>query len=232
MKFRLSALLAIAFIWGLSACKKNDDAPKVVPQVETLFVNASAEPVNVYRNGSRLNTTATIDTATYTKYYLVPQGQQSYQVKKPFDIATNSIQTLFSITVPADDYYYHSLFITDENVNDAFPIIDKLDTTSKTDTCFIRFVNSSPGSGGLDFAYGNTTQFKDIPFKKAGDFTFVNTATGASASLLIALKVFNTGTSTVLATDSVQLSSGSSYTFYTVGKPGTTGFGIRMIQNL
>ena len=185
--------------------------------------------------GSRLNSTATLDTASYTKYFNVPQGEQSYQIKKPFDINTNTVQSLFSITIPEDEYYYHSLFITDEKVDDAFAVTDPLGglfPAAKTDTCAIRFVNSTPGSTGFDVTYGNISLSKNLTFKQAGQFTYVSTTLGASVNLLIALKVLSTGTTTALVTDSVQLNSNGAYTFYTVGKPGTTGFGIRMIENL
>ncbi|MBV8390793.1 MAG: hypothetical protein JO080_13400, partial [Mucilaginibacter sp.] len=95
MKIRLSALFVIAFIIGLSACKKTyDDAPKVVSQVALNVVNASADTVNIYLNGSRLNTTSAILPGYSTGYYRVPKGQQIYEIKKPFNIYANAIQTL------------------------------------------------------------------------------------------------------------------------------------------
>jgi hypothetical protein len=232
MKIRLSVLLAIVFIIGLSACKKNDDAPAVVTQIRLNVVNASVDTFNFYLNGGRKNTTSTIVPGTITGYYYVPSGQQSYQVKEPFNTTTNTIQTLFSITLPADTNLFRSLFITDATAVDAFVTDDIPNGTSKTDTCYIRFVNASPGSGGLDMALGNTTQFSNIPFKKAGDFVYADITLGASTtSGLIPLKVFAHGSTTPLVIDSVSLNAGSSYTFYSQGKVGTSGFSVGNILN-
>lgn len=227
MKIRLSALLAIAFIMGVSACKKtNNDAPTIVSQVGLNVVNASADTFNVYLNGSRLNTTSTILPGYSTGYYAVPKGQQSYQIKKPFNTVTNTIQTLFSITVPVDNNLNHSLFVTDGTAANAFSTVDNFQADTIDKTCLIRFVNSSPGSGGLDMSYADTTRFSNIPFKTAGNFTSVSTVNGASASGLIPLKIFNNGSTTPLLIDSVALSEKRSCTVYTLGKPGDTGFTI------
>lgn len=226
MKVRLLALFAIALITGISACKKNNDAPTVIPQVGLNVVNASADTFNVYLNGSRLNSTSTILPGYSTGYYSVPGGQQSFQIKKPFDMAASTIQTLFSITLPADTNINHSLFVTDETAGDAFVTVDNFYSDTTSSTCFIRFVNSSPGSGGLDMSCGSATLFSNILFKSAGNFTLVNTVDGASLSGLTPIKIFTTGSTTPLLIDSVGLSANAHYTIYTLGKPGSSGFNI------
>ena len=152
MRTRIPALLTIAFIISFSACKKNNDAPTVTPMVNLAVINASTDTFNFYLNGKRKNTTSTIPPGFPTVYYLVPKGEQSYQIKKPFNIATNTIQTLFSVTIPADTNQFHTLFVTDETTADAFVTVDKLQSDTVNNTCFIRFVNSSAGSGGLDLS--------------------------------------------------------------------------------
>lgn len=233
MKIRFSALLAIAIIIALSACKKKyDDAPAVINQVRLNVVNASADTFNFYLNGSRKNTTSTILPGTITGYYFVPAGVQSYQLKKPFNIATNTVQTLFSITLPADSNVYRSLFVTDGTAANAFPTDDIPNGTTKTDTCFIRFVNASPGSGPLDMALGSTTQFPNVAFKSVTGSVYASTTLGADTiSGLIPIKVFAHGSTTPLATDSVSLQQGASYTFFLQGKAGTPGYSIGTIKN-
>src|SRR6266700_6935581 len=132
MNIRLSMLFVITAILGLSACKKNNDAPTVIPQVGLNVINASVDTFNLYLNGTRQNSTATILPGYSTGYYPVPAGQQSYQIRKQFNTATNTIQTLFSITSPADTNPYHSLFSTGETASEAFFSVDLLqtDTTS------------------------------------------------------------------------------------------------------
>lgn len=222
-------MLAIAFITGLSACKKAyNDAPTVVPQVGFNVINASADTFNIYLNGSRLNSTSTILPGYSTGYYHVDKGQQSYQIKKPFNTATNTIQTLFTIAVPADTNLNHTLFVTDGTASDAFVTIDNFAPIpgSGTDTCYMRFVNSSPGAGALDVTYGGTKLFSSIAFKNKSDFTLVNTVNGASVTGVVPLEIFSAGSTTPLFIDSVSLNQGAHYTFYTLGTPGTKGFAI------
>jgi hypothetical protein len=232
MSIRLLILLIIVFVvGGLSACKKNNDAPTVNQTVGLNVINASADTVNFYLNGTRLNGTSNLLPGYSTGYYPVPVGSQTFQIKKPFNTVTNTMQTLFNITLTSDNNPYHSLFITGPALVDTFTTVDKLDTTSKSDTCFIRFVNASPGTTALDMAYGGTTQFTNRPSKSVTAFTFVNTVTGASINGFIALKVFKAGTTVALATDSVTLVRGSSYTFYSVGVPGSATFSIATMIN-
>lgn len=237
MKIRLSALVIIALIIGLAACKKTyDDAPTVVSQVRLNVINASADTVNVYLNGSRLNTTSAIFPAYSTGYYYIPGGKQTYGIKKPFNVSSNTIQNLFSITLPVDSKdsnLYHTLFITDEKADDAFETKDNFTAFpgSTTDTCYIRFVNSSPGSGPLDVTFGGTKLFSNVAFKSNSEFALINTANGASATGVIPLEVFNAGSTTPLYIDSVSLNSGNYYTFFTLGTPGTTGFTITYRTN-
>jgi hypothetical protein len=230
MKIRLPALFVIALIVGLMACKKKyDDAPTIVSKVKLNIINTSVDTINIYRNGSRLNTTSAILPGYFTAYYDVPEGQQIYEVKKPFNVNTSVVQNLFNITLPADTNFYRTFFITDGKADDAFttPDVFKDDTTATADsTCFIRLVNSSPGSGALTMTFGSTTVSSSIPFKGYSDFALVNIYKEASVTGLIALKIFNSGSSTPLYTDSVSLNSGSNYTVYTLGTPGATGFNV------
>ncbi|MDO3625877.1 DUF4397 domain-containing protein [Mucilaginibacter sp. BT774] len=227
MKIRLSVLFVIALIVGLAACKKKyDDAPSAVSQVRLNVVNASADTVNIYLNGSRLNTTSAILPSYSTGYYYVPEGKQTYEVKKPFNVNTSAVHSLFSITLPADTDFYHTLFITDGKADDAFQTIDSFPEDTTSNTCYIRFVNSSPGSGNLDMSYGGTTLFSAVAFKSYSKLSLISTTNGASVTGLIPIKIFNTGSSTPLYIDSVSLTSGSRYTLYTLGTPGTTGFSL------
>lgn len=231
MKIRLPALFVIALIAGLAACKKKyDDTPTLVSKVKLNVINTSVDTINIYRNGSRLNTTSAILPGYFTAYYDVPEGQQIYEVKKPFNVGTSIVQNLFSITLPADTNFYRTLFVTDGKADDAFttPDIFKADTVTATkdSTCFIRLVNSSPGSGALDMTFGSTTASSNVAFKGHSDFALVSLYKDASVTGVTALKIFNTGSATPLYTDSVTLTPGTNYTIYTLGTPGTTGFNI------
>jgi len=233
MKIRLSALFVVALILGLAACKKKyDDAPTFIHKVALSVVNASPDTVNIYLNGSRLNTTSAILPGYFTRYDSVPRGQQIYEVKKPFNVSTGIVKNLFSITIQ-DTSLQQTLFATDEKADDAFRTTDVFKTASAAvdSTCFIRFVNSSPGSGSLDMTFGNTTVSSNTPFKGYSDFTLVNLYKDASVTGVTALKIFSTGSSTPIYQDSVSLTSGTNYTIYTLGTPGTTGFTVGFKPN-
>jgi len=230
MKIRLPALFLMALIAGLAACKKTyDDAPAVVPTVKLNVINASADTINIYRAGSRLNSTSAILPEFSTAYFDVPEGQQVYEVKKPFNINTNVVQNLFSITLPADTNYYRTLFVTDEKAENAFTVSNIFyqdNTTAADSTCFIRLVNSSPGSGSLTMTFGSTTVASNIPFKGHSDFALVSLYKDASVTGLTALKLYNAGSSTPFYTDSLSLNSVTNYTIYTLGTPGPTSFNV------
>jgi hypothetical protein len=234
MKIRLSALFVIALIVGLVACKKKyDDAPAIVHKVGLSVINASADTVNVYLNGSRLNTISAILPGYFTQYDSVPRGQQIYELKKPFNVSTGIVQNLFSLAIN-DTSLRQTLFVTDQKADDAFKTTDvfKTDTTSAADsTTFIRLVNSSPGSGALDMTFGTTTVSSSIPFKGYSDFMLVNLYKDASVTGVTPLKIFRTGSGTLLYIDSVTLNSGTNYTIYTLGTPGTAGFTIGFKPN-
>lgn len=235
MKIRVQASFLIALMVGLIACKKKyDDAPAIVHKVGLCVLNASLDTINVYLNGSRLNTTSAILPGYFTQYDSVPRGQQIYEVKKPFNISTSIVQNLFSIIIQ-DTSLRQTLFVTDGKAEDAFRTTDifKTDTVKATQdsTCFIRLVNSSPGSGPLDMTFGSTTISSGIPFKGYSDFTVVNLYKDASKTGVTALKIFNTGSGTPLYTDSVTLTLGTNYTIYTLGTPGTAGFNIGFKPN-
>jgi hypothetical protein len=233
MNVRLLALLIIIMI-GLSACGKNNDAPAVYPVSAVSFTNASADSVNLYSNGTRLNSTSNLLPGFSTVYYSVNSGQQAFQVKKPFNPQTNSIQTLFSFPLDMQANQAYSIFITDQTAGNAFSTADNLQTDTARNTCLVRFVNASPDAGSLDMTVG-TTSFKNLAFKSASAFMPVNITAGASATGLITIQIFKSGSATPLAQDSVPLSQNSSYTFYSKGKiagTGNTALGIGATINL
>lgn len=229
-------MFVIILLVGLASCKKKyDDAPTIASKVALDFLNTSTDTINIYQNGSRLNTTSAILPGYFTGYYPVPEGQQIFEIRKPFNVNTGVVQNLFSITLPADTNFYHTLFVTDGKVEDAFRTTDNFQTdtvkATRDSTCFIRLVNSSPGSGPLVMQYGSVTISNGLPFKSYTDFTKVSTTKDASVTGLVALKIFNAGSSAPFYTDSVSLNAGTNYTVYTLGTPGPTGFNIGFKPN-
>jgi len=216
MNIRLIIGIFTAFIIGLTACKKNDDAPTVITSIDSLnVINASADTVNFYLNGTRLNA-SNLYPGGSSGYYTVPSGLQTYQVKNVFNPASSVVKTLFSLPLTLVPHRYNSLFIGGESASQAFSVIDTLQADTAAGKCYVRFVNASPDGGKLDFAAG-TVKFSGQEFKAASGFKQVDTA----SLKLIAL--YQSGSATPLISGHYPLLVGKSYTFYSKGKPGGTG---------
>jgi len=229
MKNSLKGILFIVLLAALSACKKNDDAPKIAAATNLDVINASGDTVNFYLNGSRLNNNNNLYPASASGYFGVLAGAQNYQVKKIFNPVTSSVQTLFNkpLTLSADSNY--SLFIAGETAALAFRTIDTLLRDDSLNTCLVRFVNASPNSGSLSMALGDTVQFKSQVFQSATGFVLV----GISGKKPI--KVYQAGSETPVFLSNIQLLQGKSYTIFAKGKAGGTGtsaFGLGATVNV
>lgn len=218
MNIRVLGLLFGILMIGLSACKKNNDAPVVSTAIDSLnVVNATADTINFYLNGTRLNNNSNLYPSGSSGYYQVPAGSQAYQVKKIFNPATSVVQTLFNLTLPLDAHHYYSLFVAGETADQAFTTLDTLRQDTTINQCYVRFVNASPDAGNLDFAVGDTLKFTNKPFKSSSGFVSV----GVSGFKPIVL--YQSGSSTPLISTTYSLIAGESYTFYTQGKLSGTG---------
>jgi hypothetical protein len=225
MNARLSVLLIVAFIVGLLACnKKNNDAPTVTLKTNLNIVNASADTVNFYLNGTRLNNNSNLYPLVATGYLPnILAGPQNFQVKKMFNPVTNKVETLYTIPLKLDTGTYYSLYIAGETLDQAFTTADytipQADTlismTNSGDTVqttsLIRFVNASPTAGNLDIHIGDTVKFNNVPFKTAGNFMLINSGTKTT------FNIYKSGTTTPLATGTLVLSPGTAYTIYSKG---------------
>jgi hypothetical protein len=217
MHIKLLLLVLFVAVVSFSACQKNNDAPVVSRSIDSLnFVNASAQPFNIYLNGSRLNNNSNLSIGGSSGYYNVPSGQQTYQVKKVFDPAGGVVTTLVNLPLNLAAHHYYSLFIADDSASHAFTTIDTLRVDTTAGTCLVRFVNASPVAGSLDFSIGGI-QYSNQAFKSVSGFKLVDTA---SLSPII---VNQSGTSTQLISGHYPLLERRLYTFYARGNPNGTG---------
>jgi hypothetical protein len=221
MIIRLLALLSIVSILGLSSCKNNDDAPTIKTTSSLNVINASADTVNIYLNGTRLNNNSDLSPGISTGYYKVPSGAQAFQIKKKFNPITSVVQPLFTITSPADSNQFHSLFVVDETQANAFFTVDTLAFVPDTNsTCYVRFVNASVGAGNLDLV-ANNTKFSNQAFKTGSGFKLV--AVSASTNIPATITIYHAGQTTPIISGHYALLSGVAYTIYTQGKLNGTG---------
>ncbi|HEY4194486.1 MAG TPA: DUF4397 domain-containing protein [Mucilaginibacter sp.] len=226
MNIRLLVLLGIILVAGLASCKKNNDAP-VVKQIDSLnIVNASADTINFYLNGTRLNA-SNILPAGATGYYQISSGDQVYQVKKPFNPATNVVQNIFSLPLTLEPHHFYSLFIAGETAAQTFITPDVLMEDDSTGTCLVRFVNASPDAGNLDFVV-NGTKIPNQAFKTASGFVLVPVS-----DTPVPVMVYHAGSTTPIISGTYTLTTGTFFTFFSEGTLTGTGnkaFGIGAFQ--
>lgn len=217
MNTRLSIILFLALLTGLSACKKSSDAPLPVHTTYLNFVNASGDSVNYYMNGTRLNNNSNLYPQAASGYVGVLAFAQNYQVKKVFNTAGVNVQQLFSLPLNLDTAHYYSLFIAGESASLAFKTIDSLKADTIRGTCKVRFVNASPGAASFDLVAGSASTFAGQGFGTASGFRLADTSSKASVAL------YPAGSSTAVVSGTVALLQGKSYTIFTTGKLNGTG---------
>lgn len=218
----------MVLIAGLSSCKKNNDAP-AVPQLTTNLnlINASADTINFYLNGTRLNKNSNLYPVGSSGYFDVYYGTQNYQVKKIFSTLNNKVQPLFTKSLTLDTSTYYSLFIAGETEADAFLTTDDLQSDTLENTSLVRFVNASPDEGTFEVSIGDTLRFQDFSYKQQSDFISV-----ASGNRVV--KLFHSGSTVPVATLTVPMASEAILTLYAKGKAtgkGNAALGIGSTQN-
>ncbi|HVW14536.1 MAG TPA: DUF4397 domain-containing protein [Mucilaginibacter sp.] len=229
MKARLSGILFITLITGMWACKNNNDAPTPVLKTNIDIVNASADTVNFYLNGTRLNNNSNLYPGSASFYLPVLSGQQTIQVKDAFNAASGIVRPLFNYPVRLDTGRFYSLFIAGTTQDKAFTDSGYLYKITTPDTCLVRFVNASPDAGTLNMSLGDTTQFQNAPFKTVTAFV----AIGVSGQKTV--KVYQQGNAAPIYTGVISLLANQSYTLFsmgTVGGKGTAAFKVGSTVNV
>src|ERR1700733_11466905 len=117
-------LLLFAAMLTIEACKNNDNVfPTVVPSYLNV-VNASADTLNYYLNGTRQNNSSSLFTDGQSFYAAIPAGSENIQFKKAGDF-----NVLFSYPMKLQDSLNYSLYVTGGSASGAFNTVDFLDTT-------------------------------------------------------------------------------------------------------
>ncbi|MCO5945505.1 DUF4397 domain-containing protein [Mucilaginibacter flavidus] len=208
MKTRLAALFFIIAITVLASCKSNDNVFTKKVSTAINVVNASADNINFYVNGTRQNNTSALTPGGQTFYLTVPAGLQNFQIKKD-----GSPDYLISIPLNLKDSLYHSLYIAGESVDKTLVTIDTL--IVDTNKVQLRFVHTTPGAGIFDVKIGDTLKFHSA-FKTSSSFLSVGSG-------LKEIKVFETGSSTPKIDTIVSMSPNKGYTIFTKGTLTGTG---------
>jgi hypothetical protein len=207
-------LLFFAVILFAESCKNNDEVfPSVLPSYLNV-VNASADTLNFYLNGTRQNNTSDLYPVSESLYETIPAGSENIQFKK-----SGTFNVLFSVPLKLIDSTNYSLYVTGTSASGAFSSIDTLDTVSFYTSLYtrIRFVNASPNTGNLDVYVGDTVNFKSRSYKTSSVFEL----TGAGNKLVT---IYPAGSTTNPLVDTlITFEPAYIYTLYSKGQVNGKG---------
>jgi hypothetical protein len=215
MNIKALILVFAALVIGLSSCQKNGGDLIAVAQTTGLnVINASADTLNFYQNGTRLNNTSNLYPGGSLGYQAVTYGAQNYQFKK-----AGNANALVTIPLALDVSRLYTLFVAGETADKLFLLRDTLITdTGKVGTTSsrIRFVNAS-SAGNLDVYIGSSFHYSNRAFKS--NTGFIRVTSGPNV-----LTIYQSGSTTpLLPPGTLTLAAGTSYTLFTKGTLNGTG---------
>jgi hypothetical protein len=223
MIYRFSIFVLIVGVFGLASCKNNDEVFKTVTYSAVNVVNASADTLNFYLNGTRQNNASSLYPGGQSGYLGIPTGAENFQFKKP-KIAT----ALFSLPLTIKDSTTYSVFLTGETAAGAFSDVDLLDTAGINDELHfrLRFVNAAPDAGALTVTV-DSTSYTNTAFKSISSFLLYGEGPKE-------VKVFQTGSSTAKIDTTITFEPGTLYTIFSKGLlngKGTAAFSLGVSTN-
>ena len=200
---------------ALAACKKSytvPNTPAFPPQLNV--VNATADTLDYFINGTRQNFAADITPGGATYYLSVLFGTGNYSFKK-----AGSTVTLFSMPETLDTAANYTLFVCGETANKSFIQQDILPDTVPSNFSAVRFVNASPNAGAVDIfvSVGTNVTLKNCAFKYVSNYMAIKDTVNT-------VQVYAAGTSTMLfSTTFTPISGPYPYTLFTQGTPNAKG---------
>ena len=221
---RLYIVYFFTALLAFESCKNNDSVIKTVLYAGVNVVNASADTLNFYLNGTRQNNSSSLYPGSQSFYLPVPQGAENFQFKK-----AGAFNVLFSVPLTLKDSLNYSLYVAGETADKSFNTIDFLDTTGTQNGkgTRIRFVNASPAAGNLDVTVGDTLSYTKQPFQSSSGFRL----TGSGIKVV---KVSQTGSATAIIDTSIAFQPGRIYSLVTRGAingTGTAKFSVGIVIN-
>jgi hypothetical protein len=221
MRNRTGILILIALLACIVfSCKKiNADLPPEMGDAASMnVVNATADTLNIFQNGTRFNYTSSFYPGGSLSYLQVLAGEHQYQLKK-----AGTPNVLLSLPLQLDSGKNYSFFIAGITTDHVFLTSDV--PLAKDDT-EIRFVNTSPGMS-FDIKIASNFNYSSRTFKSVTDF--VKMTAGKNH-----YEVYQTGNPVPLKTGDLTLVAGGVYTLFTKGTlTGTSdnAFDVKLIAN-
>jgi len=221
-------LILLFVVAGFTSCKDNDNVFKTVLYANVNVINASANTLNFYLNGTRQNISSSLAPGSSSGYLSVPSGSENYQFKKAVTAATAATSTvLFNLPLSLTDSTNTSVYITGETTDMAFYTTDVLEVDTTANKFTARFVNASPDAGNLTCFVGDTVNFANRAFKSTSSFLPVTN--GAQD-----VKIYFEGNTTAQIDTSITFLANHIYTLYTKGLvkgTGNTKFSLGVVVN-
>jgi len=211
----------IALLAGmLFSCKKMDgDLPPETGDAAAMnVVNATADTLNIFQNGTRFNYTSSFYPGGSLGYLQVLAGEHQYQIKK-----AGTPNALLSLPLQLDSAKIYSFFIAGNTADRVFLTNDVF---LANDDIEVRFVNTTPGMT-FDIKIGANFSYSKRTFKSVTDF--VKMTTGKNH-----YEIYETGNPVALKTGDLTLANNRVYTLFTKGTVTGTGenaFDIKLIIN-
>jgi hypothetical protein len=214
MNYRLPILFFLIALTTLVACKKNyivANTPAHPPGLNV--INATADSLDFFINGTRQNIAADITPGGATYYLSVLFGTGNYSFKK-----AGSVVTLFSMPETLDTAADYTLFVCGESADKSFIQQDFIPDDTVTNTSAVRFVNASPNAGAINIAVsqGTSVSLTNCAFKYISNFLAIK-------DTINEVKVYNTSTGAALLDTTFTFLNGETYTLFTQGTPGGKG---------
>jgi len=217
-------LLLFAAMLTIEACKNNDNVFPTVTYAYVNVVNASADTLNYYLNGTRQNDNSSLFPDGQSFYMPpIPSGKENIQFKK-----SGTFNVLFSYPMILQNSVNYSLYVTGASASGAFSTVDYLDTTgTQTGVNFgLRFVNASPAAGTLNVSVDSTT-YTNAAFKSSSSFLLYG-----SGPKVVQVYVGSSSTASVDTT--IIFQPGHLYTLFSKGVlngKGTAAFDVGVATN-
>jgi hypothetical protein len=222
MSVRCSFLLFVAAVTGLLSCKNNDNVFPPVKLTGITLVNAGADTLNFYLNGTRQNNSSSIYPAGSSGLLLVPSGSQNYQFKK-----AGQPNVLFSLPLNLSVNTFNSVYLTGESADKAFETVDTIPRIDTAVFSAVRFVNAAPDAGSLNVNVGDTVNFKGRAFKSSSVFLLAGSGPKK-------VRIFLAGSVTPAIDTAIILQPTLSYTLFAKGLlngKGNSKFGLGILIN-
>jgi hypothetical protein len=223
MNNRIIVLVVFAaMISVFYSCKKDGEQLSPVLRLPITIINAGSDTLNIYENGTRVNSGSNLVPLGQYQNLPVIIGTQRYQFKK-----AGNLTALIDLELNLKDSTNYTMFVAGESADNVFLLKDTLysDTLAHA---FVRFVNASPDAGNITFTVGTYPVFNSRAFKSATSFLPVTAGQ-------VFYSMTKAGDAIPFASGNITVSANANYTLFSKGLikgTGTNALGARIFTTV